>query len=429
MNQHAVASYKEYKQSGLDWLGDIPTHWSLKKSKFLWREKEERSKSGEEQLLSVSQYLGIVPKEDDSRSESLEDYKVCKTDDLVINIMLAWMSGLGVTPYDGIVSPAYCVYRQLENHNPKYLDYLYRTPIYLAEFARRSLGIVPSRWRMYTEDFGQVLTLLPPRVEQDRIANFLDQKTTEIDEAIAKKRRLIELLKEQKTILINQAVTKGLKPNVPMKDSGEDWIPTIPESWSITRLKFVSKFIVDCLHATPKYSANGEYPAIRTADIIPGKVLIDKALKVTNETYVKWIERAKPQENDILYSREGGRFGIAAIVPSGIDLCISQRMTHFRIKSEFNPKYIMWQLNCMHVFLQASIYISGAASPHVNMSTISNFILCLPGRKEQDAIVNFIDSSFAKIDNVLLKIEDEINFLNEFKHTLVTDAVTGKIKL
>lgn len=176
-----LSRYDSYKDSGLCWLGDIPAHWGLKKTKFLWREMEDRSVTGEEQLLSVSQYHGVIPKEDDSRSESLVDYKRCCEKDLVVNIMLAWMGGLGVAEHDGIVSPAYCVYRQLNDNSSKYLNYLYRTPIYLAEFAKKSKGVIPSRWRMYSEDFGQVLTLLPPRNEQDRITNFLDQKTSEID--------------------------------------------------------------------------------------------------------------------------------------------------------------------------------------------------------------------------------------------------------
>src|SRR5574343_528073 len=133
-----MQSYESNKPSGMDWLGDIPSHWRLKKSKFLWREKEDRSLLGDEELLSVSQFSGVVPRAEISRSESLEDYKQCKPNDLVINIMLAWMSGLGVSKDAGIVSPAYCVYRQLEDHNPWYFDYLYRTPLYLAEFARRS---------------------------------------------------------------------------------------------------------------------------------------------------------------------------------------------------------------------------------------------------------------------------------------------------
>ena len=240
------ARYENYKDSGVPWLEKIPSHWQLRKSKYLWREVEDRSESGNERLLSVSQYSGITPRDEDSRSESLVDYKQCKPDDLIVNIMLAWLGALGISQHEGIVSPAYCVYRQTADHYSKFLGYLYGTPVYLAEFARRSKGVVPSRWRMYTEDFGQILTLIPPFSEQHRIAAFLDQKAAEIDEAIDKKQRLIELLQEQKAILINQAVTKGLNPNVPMRDSGVKWIGEIPKHWEVLRFKFVAEKIVDC---------------------------------------------------------------------------------------------------------------------------------------------------------------------------------------
>ena len=157
-----MSKYKEYKDSGIWWLGEIPSHWDIRKSKYLWTEIDGRSEFGSEQLLSVSQYDGVREATEASRSESLKGYKIVDKDDLVINIMLAWLGGLGVSQYHGIVSPAYCVYKLIGNNNPRYLHYLYRTPLYLAEFARHSTGIVPSRWRMYTDDFGQVLTILPP---------------------------------------------------------------------------------------------------------------------------------------------------------------------------------------------------------------------------------------------------------------------------
>ena len=158
-----MEQYSNYKDSGERWLGRIPSHWELRKAKYIWREVDCRSEYGSEQLLSVSQYEGVRPNTEESRSDSLKGYKIVKEDNLVINIMLAWLGGLGVSELNGIVSPAYCVYKLLDGQNPKFLHYLYRTPTYLAEFARRSTGIVPSRWRMYTDDFGQVPTILPPQ--------------------------------------------------------------------------------------------------------------------------------------------------------------------------------------------------------------------------------------------------------------------------
>ena len=191
--------------------------------------------------MSVSQYDGVTPAKGESRSESLKGYKIVNENDLVINIMLAWLGGLGVSKFNGIVSPAYCIYKNIANSNPSFLHYLYKTPLYLAEFARHSTGVVPSRWRLYSDDFGQVLTLLPPLDEQEAIAAYLDSVTSKIDEAIAQQQRMIDLLNERKQIIINQAVTKGLDPNVKMKPSGVDWIGEIPEHWEVRKLKHIAK--------------------------------------------------------------------------------------------------------------------------------------------------------------------------------------------
>lgn len=232
--------YSEYKDSGVKWLGEIPSHWELLKSKYLWKETFENSTSGKEDLLSVSQYTGVTKSKADSRSESLIGYKIVHKDDLVINIMLAWLGGLGVSNDEGVVSPAYCTYKLIRDYNPKFLHYLYKTPMYLAEFARHSTGVVPSRWRMYTDDFGQVVSLLPPVEEQDAIVRYLDAATSKIDKAIAMQQKMIDLLNERKQIIIQNAVTKGLDENVEMKDSGDRWIGLFPSSWTTRRLNFSS---------------------------------------------------------------------------------------------------------------------------------------------------------------------------------------------
>src|SRR5207253_2004736 len=149
----------------------------------------------------------------------------------------------------------------------------------------------------------------------------------------------------------------------------------IPEHWQVTRLKFEATHIVDCLHATPKYLPDGAYPAIRTADIEPGKVRLSQARRISVQQFALWTSRLVPKESDILYSREGERFGIAALVPKGTQLCISQRMMIFRIKASQLSEFLMWQLNCQHVFAQASCDIIGSTAPHVNVEQIKNYRL------------------------------------------------------
>ena len=236
-----MAQYPSYKNSGFDWIGQIPSHWGLLKSKFLWRESFDTSATGTEDLLSVSQYDGVTPA-NGSRSESLVGYKVVEENNLVINIMLAWMGGLGVSAYNGLVSPAYCVYKLQGDNNPKYMHYLYKTPMYLAEFARHSTGVIPSRWRMYTDDFGQVLTLIPPRKEQDAMVSYLDAATAKIDEAIAQQQRMIDLLNERQRIILAKAVARGVSGDESLKDSGVSYLGKIPDNWSVIALKFLGSY-------------------------------------------------------------------------------------------------------------------------------------------------------------------------------------------
>jgi len=427
------ARYSTYKDSGLPWLGEIPTHWTLKKAKFLWREKDERSSTGEEQLLSVSQYLGVVPKADESRSESLTDYKICNKDDLVVNIMLAWMSGLGVTEYEGIVSPAYCVYRQLESHNPRYFNYLYRTPIYLAEFARRSLGIVPSRWRMYTEDFGQILTLLPTREEQDRIANFLDQKTAEIDEAIAKKQRLIELLKEQKAILINQAVTKGLNPDAPMRDSGVEWIGEVPRHWVIRKLKYYSE-VQSGITLGKVYTGNSliNTPYLRVANVQDGHFNLDDIAEL--QLPQKVIDQHLVRVGDILIT-EGGdidKLGRGTVWEGEIDNCIHQNhIFAVRIKrsvaSEYFVSLVLGADYGRKYFTHTANKTTNLAS--TNRTKLGNFPIALPPLEEQQQLIDYANDINERYGNVIDTVSREISSLGELKQIIVAEAVTGKIKI
>ena len=178
-----------------------------------------------------------------SRAESLLDYKKCEINDLVMNIMLAWKRGLGVTKFDGIVSPAYSVFRFNRFANPDFMHYLLRTDTYIDHFKTRSTGVIDSRLRLYPENFGNVPVLLPPLKNQEQIVNFLDHETAKIDTLIEKQQQLIKLLKEKRQAVISHAVTKGLNPDAPMRDSGVEWLGEVPAHWVIKKLKFACSFI------------------------------------------------------------------------------------------------------------------------------------------------------------------------------------------
>jgi len=419
----AFPRYETYKDSGLPWLGQIPAHWGLKKSKFLWRELEDRSITGDEQLLSVSQYYGVIPKEDDSRSESLVDYKRCRKQDLVVNIMLAWMSGLGVTDHDGIVSPAYCVYRQLEDHNSKYLNYLYRTPLYLAEFAKKSKGIVPSRWRMYTEDFGQVFSLLPLRDEQDRIAKFLDQKNSEIDDAIAKKQRLIDLLKEQKAILINQAVTKGLNPDIPLRDSGVDWIGEIPEHWTIKKNRELF---------TERKESGSESLPILTVSLHTGvsdneqdeTENIRSKIRIEDKTCYR---RVYP--GDIAFNMMRAWQGAIGVVKT--DGQVSPAYIIASPCSLIDGEYFEYQYRTSVFIGQMDRSSKGITDfrKRLYWAEFKQLSTIVPPLDEQKKIVETIREISKATDNVVESVVREIEQLKELRSVLIAEVVTGKIKI
>lgn len=403
--------YSTYKDSGFIWMGKIPSHWSLLKSKFLWRESFNTSATGTEDLLSVSQYDGVTLA-NGSRSESLIGYKVVEENNLVINIMLAWMGGLGVSAYNGLVSPAYCVYKLQGNNNPKYMHYLYKTPMYLAEFARHSTGVIPSRWRMYTNDFGQILTLIPPQMEQDAIVAYLDAATAKIDEAIAQQQRMINLLNERKKIVINHAVTKGFNPNVKYKETGIAWIGAIPEHWQLMQLRYTvtnhdnlrQPITADQRDRNdPQYDY---YGASGVIDRIDHYNVDDKVLLI-GEDGANLVLRNLP----LVYKAEG-KFWVN---------------NHAHILKPRGNDY-----DFMALVLEAAdytLFITGSAQPKLSQANMNAVKLPIPPIEEQREIVAGIKPKLEKIDSFIEQHSSMVSFLQERKQIIINDVVTGKVKV
>ncbi len=208
----------EMKDSGIEWIGKIPKHWEIKRNKELYKESKIISTTGKEDLLSVSEYTGVSLRkkdvdtgENDTRADSLIGYKVCNIGDLVINIMLAWKSGLGVTDFFGITSPSYAVFSHNALCEPKYYHYLFRTENYVMEFKRNSSGIIDSRLRLYPDKFYSISSVVPPKSEQIAITNYLDEKTYKIDKIIQAIDKSILVLQEYRKTLINDVVTGKVK--------------------------------------------------------------------------------------------------------------------------------------------------------------------------------------------------------------------------
>ena len=201
--------------SGVEWIGQIPKHWGVEFAKWLFKQIDDRSITGQEELLTVSHITGVTPRSEKDvnmfMAESMEGYKVCQSGDLVINTLWAWMGAMGVSFKPGIVSPSYHVYRPMGKYHPVYLDYLVRIPIFAEEAIRYSKGVWISRLRLYPEEFFQILLPVPLFEEQEEIAKYLVEETQKLDNLGIATKKTIDLLQERRTSLITAAVTGQLK--------------------------------------------------------------------------------------------------------------------------------------------------------------------------------------------------------------------------
>jgi len=421
------------------WLGEYPSHWQVLRIKNLFREVDNRSVNGDEELLSVSQYTGVTPKreslenEDDfiSNAETLENYKKVAAGDLVINIMLAWNGSLGISPYDGITSPAYCVYRCLPGNNPEYFGYLFSTALFKGEFKRNSTGIIDSRLRLYSDKFFSIFSVVPPKEEQDRIVQLIKTQSEKINRFIAAKKHFIELLKEQRQGIINDTVTKGINPRAKTKPSGIDWLGEIPEHWKLRRLKF-------CIENKLKYGANESgyefdpswYRYIRITDFNnEGDLSDDYKLSLPIEKAVEF----ELADGDILFARSGATVGKTFIFRSKNDdekYCFAG----YLIKATPNKKIILSEYlynftNSIafenwknRIFIKATIENIGA-------NKYASLFVPIPPIPEQSKILEYIINETIIINTAISKAEQEIELIKEYKEAMIAEAVMGGIKI
>ena len=199
------------RDSGIPWLGEIPDHWKAERARWLFRERDQRSATGDEELLTVSHLTGVTPRSEKEvhmfEAETTEGYKLCMQGDLVINTLWAWMGAMGVSPVDGLVSPAYNVYEPTNRLDPTYLDALSRLPVFAQEVTRYSKGVWSPRLRLYPEGFFEVFLPVPPLSEQQRIVTFLNNECEKLENLKAATQRTVDLLKERRAALISAAVT------------------------------------------------------------------------------------------------------------------------------------------------------------------------------------------------------------------------------
>ncbi|MFM5692458.1 restriction endonuclease subunit S [Aeromonas veronii] len=408
--------YPAYQKSEAEWIGQLPSEWNLKRGKYVFHEINERSESGDEQLLSVSEYYGVKPRQDVaeegeflSRAESLVGYKKCQVDDLAMNIMLAWKTGLGVSEYEGIISPAYAVFRfYLSVAVPAYMHYLLRTEMYSGHFKTLSTGVIDSRLRLYPETFSTIEIVLPSVEEQRSIAAFLDYETARIDRLIAQQQRLIELLKEKRQAVISHAVTKGLNPNAPMKDSGVEWLGQVPEHWKVGSLRWYLRV------------SSGEYLSNQHFDLEPSESAI---YPVIGGNGVMGYTSHKNQATPLVVGRVGALCGNVHLVDG--ECWVTDNALLIGLSSKISVNFAAHYLKSLNLNKLAN----QNTQPLITGTMIKDQYIALPPLHEQSEIVEFVTQEEQKLNLLVAKAEQAIVLMQERRTALTSAAVTGKIDL
>ena len=424
--------YPEYKDSGSKWLSTVPSHWDVRKLRNLTRSRSERNRS-DLPLLSVAREKGVFirsltdPNENHNViPEDLSNYKVAHAGSLVINKMKAWQGSMGIAPIDGIVSPAYYVF-DLDLSNRLFAQALLRSKPYVALFAQASDGVRVGQWDLSITGMRAIPVLIPPPDEQTAIARVLAWATNRLDRAIGSKRRIIALLQEQKQAIIHRAVTRGLDPSVPLKDSGIPWLGEIPEHWEVRRTKQLCLAIIDCKNRTPELVEDGEFSVVRTTNIRNGEFNPRGSYSTDRRNFEIWTQRGAPKLGDVFFTREAP-VGEACLVPDRIDLCMGQRMMYFRPDPDvLDAGFILNSIYGPVVRKYIEIQVNGSTVGHLRLGQVSALPLLWCPVTEQKAIVAHIDKLSAPMATAISRLEQEITLLREYRTRLLADVVTGKL--
>ncbi len=405
-----------------------PVGWQLYRLGQLFNERKEKVSDKDFPPLSVTMQ-GIVPQlETAAKTDDGDNRKLVRTGDYAINSRSDRKGSGGISNFDGSVSLLSIVLKPTKAIHARFAHHLLRSPAFQEEFYRWGHGIVADLWTTRYADMKNIRLFVPDFSTQKAIADFLDRETARIDLLIDKKQRLASATELGFLSRVTWAVTSGIKPDKETKRTGYEWHPQAPLHWTTTRLKFLCARIVDCLHETPEHDDEGQYPSIRTADVKPGKLELTGSKRVSEYEYTNRIHRLKPEAGDIVYTREGERFGIAALVPPGVELCLGQRMMMFRVNRRVIPDYLMWSLNGSFAYHYLKQGTAGATSPHLNIFDIRNAPVFLPPRDEQDNICADLNRQFSSKERTVTLIEKTTAILREFRAALVTAAVTGQIE-
>jgi len=439
------------KPSGVEWLGDVPSHWEVLPLRAFLQLKSERNQPNLP-VLSVYREYGVILKDsrtDNHNATSLDtsNYKVVEPSDLVVNKMKAWQGSLGVSAYKGIVSPAYITCKVSPKLNGRYLHYLLRSKTLIKTLDSISYGVRVGQWDMRYDDFKKVQICQPPRQEQDQIVKFLDHKTSQIDALIQEKQRLLKLLDEQLAIKINNAVTKGivnaeygtLNPHLstkttpiytthtsPLKDSGIEWIGEIPEKWKVKRIGYLG---IVGNGSTPSrsnlaYWDKEDFPWLNSSCV--NQDIVKKSDQFISKKALRDCHLPKLEKDSIVIAitGQGKTRGTAALLK--FPATINQHLAYIKVTSnKISPTFLHRALKAQRTQLRA---ISGGGSTKgaLTCQDVRGFKISIPPSEEQINILSYVNK-LLKLHERISESNNDIDRLKEFAQNIISKSVTGSI--
>ena len=413
---------RKMKDSGIEWIGEIPEGWEVSQLKYATRWKSEKG-CPDAPVLSLYRDFGVVPKDsrDDNHNVTSLDtsnYKVVDIGDLVINKMKAWQGSMAVSDYRGIVSPAYHVCSITSNKvNKRYLHHLLRNPAYLPEYARLSTGMRIGQWDLGFDDFKNIPFLIPPLDEQAKIADYLDNGCASLDAMPSKTRSSIEEYKKLKQAVITQAVTKGVRSEREMKDSGVAWIGTYPSNWKIIKIKWL-------LHERKDRSITGlEEPLSMSQKkgLIPTKDMDSIPNMASSFIGAKLVYKG-----DLVFNKLKAHLGVFSV--SKYNGLVSPDYAVYHSTGPAN-------LNFLELLFKTPQYINefkkkssgvGAGLTRLYTGDLYSIYCALPPLVEQEEIADYLDAKCAEIDKLIAKKEQLVKEMESYKKSLIYEVVTGK---
>jgi type I restriction enzyme S subunit len=415
-------AYPKYKETGLNWLGQVPASWDVVPLWTLY----SRGKSTdfpEEELLSVYRDHGVVPKSSrgdnfNKPSEDLSAYQLVKPGDMVINKMKAWQGSVAISRHRGIVSPAYFVYECHHGMDDRYLHYLLRSERYITGYLSLSKGIRINQWDLDPTYHSRMPVLVPSLQEQRAIVDLLDRETAQIDALIGKQERLIELLVEKRQAIITHAVTKGLDPTASTKPSGVHWLGDIPSEWTINRCSRLFR------------AQKGREAADLTKEAcaeIPGPYPVYSG-QTANDGIMARIDHYEFDSgtDGVLFSTTVGARAMSAAHIYG-KFSLSQNCMIIRPLRSLNTRYFYYQFQVL--FRHERAMIPEHMQPSFRMEDLYAYSLAAPSEIEQRKISDYLDGATKKLDDLALKVTSAVLLLKERRSALISAAVTGKINV